>query len=178
MILEYNYDNGNKILNLFKESKLATLDVKTVKDGDEIKFVMEYTLVEDYPEARQELIKEVLAESLSERLQLANVLNKFIENQAIDNVNNFVLKFNTVKVRKCEISYSSSYKQQIKETSSVEELMKCLEKLDHIIVEMGISNQEIPGLFMKDGKGKSKKYVPLTIKDMEFTLRQLLTETK
>ena len=113
MILEYNYDKGNTVLEYFKQSKLATLDIKTTKENGETKFVMEYTFVEDYPEPRQNLIREVLANSLPERLQLANVLNQFIENQILDNVNDFTLRFNAVKVRKCEITYSSSYKQAV-----------------------------------------------------------------
>jgi hypothetical protein len=179
MILEYSYDNGNMILDYFKQSKLATLDIKTVRerrpDGD-VKFVMEYTLVEEYPELRQELIKEVLADSLPERLQLANVLNKFIENQILDNVNDFSLKFNAVQVRKCEITYSSSYKQAVKDTNLTQELIKCLEKYDRIVTEMGIADQPTKNLFKREGSGRNKKYTLATIQEVGNALRQSLME--
>lgn len=181
MILEYSYDKGNQILDYFKQSKLASLDIKTVKEDGETKFVMEYTLVEDYPEPRQTLIREVLADSLPERLQLANVLNQFIENQILNNVNNFSLKFNAVKVRKCEISYSSSYKQAAVTTKSagsytVADLEKCLESLDRIITEMGVADQQTANIYKREGTGRNKKYIPLTIQQVATTLRQSLVE--
>lgn len=176
MILEYNYDNGNKILSLFKESKLATLDIKTVRDNEETKFVMEYSLIEDYPEARQDIIRKVLDDSLSERLQLVNVLNKFIENQILENVIDFSLKFNTVKVSKCEIAYSYSYKQSATTSiSSIAELTKCLEKYDRLVTEMGIADQVTP-VFKRDGGGKSKKYSQLTIGEISDVLRQAIED--
>lgn len=181
MILEYSYDKGNLILDYFKQSKLASLDIKTVKEDGETKFVMEYTLVEDYPEPRQTLIREVLADSLPERLQLANVLNQFIENQILNNVNDFSLKFNAVKVRKCEMNYSSSYKQAAVTAKSagsytVADLEKCLENLDRIVTEMGIADQATANIFKREGTGRNKKYIPLTIKEVASTLRQSLVE--
>lgn len=176
MILEYDYDKGNTILEYFKKSKLATLEIKTVKQNEEIKFVMEYTFIKDYPEVRQALIREALSNSLSERLQLATILNQFIENQTLNNVNEFSLKFNAVKVRKCEISYSSSYKQAPKNISSLEDLAKCLERFDYITTEMGIGSQTTSNIYKKEGSGRNKKYIPLTIKDISNTLRQSLME--
>ena len=185
MLLEYNYDNGNKILEAFKNSELATLNINTVKtkdSDDKVKFVMEYTLIKDYPEERQAAIRDILANSLSERLQLVNVLNKFIENQILDNVNSFNVKFNTVKVRKCEIFYSFSFGNKVGissnqgETSNIKDLITCLEKFDHIATEMGIANQSTENIYRKEGTGRSKKYVPLTFKEVNDILRQSLGE--
>lgn len=173
MILEYSYDNGNKILDLFKESKLATLDIKTVHNDNETKFVMEYTLVEDYQ--KQSLIRKVLDDSLAERLQLVNVLNQFIENQILENVNDFSLKFNTVKVNKCEIVYSFSYKHSSKSVNPIAKLTKCLEEYDRLILEMGITDQATP-VFKKVGSGKNKKYTQLTIGEISDVLRQAIED--
>ena len=185
MLLEYNYDNGHKILEAFKNSELATLNISTVKEkdsNDKVRFVMEYTLIKDYPEERQAAIRDILANSLSERLQLVNILNKFIENQILDNVNNFSLKFNTVKVRKCEIFYSFSFGSKVGigsnqgETSSLKDLTTCLEKFDHIIIDMGIANQSTDSIYRREGTGRSKKYIPLTFKEVSDILRQSLVE--
>ena len=180
MILEYSYDKGNFILDLFQKAELATLEIKTLKEkgiDGETMFVMEYTLVEDYQEPRRKMIKEVLSESLAERLQIVTLLNQFIENQIQNNVNNFYLKFNAVKVKRCEISYSSSYKQaQPQKINLLKELIGCLEKYDRIITEMGISNQTTANLYRKEGSGRSKKYIPLTIKDVGNILRHSLME--
>lgn len=176
MILEYSYDKGNKVLDLFKKSELATLNIRKVKDGDEDKFVMEYTLISDYAETRQTAIKELLSESLAERLQLANVLNQFIENQILNNVIDFSLKFNAVKVKKCEITYSSSYKQAVQNISLLQELTNCLERYEHIVTKMGIADQATSNIYRREGTGRNKKYVPLTIKEVSDTLRQSLAE--
>ena len=178
MLLEYSYDKANQVLEYFKNSELATLDIKTVRTRGldfEIKFVMEYTFIKDYPEPKQNLIRKALSESLPERLQLSNVFNQFIENQVLDNVKDFSLRFNAVNVKKCEFAYSSTYKQAAKETNLCNELIKCLEKLDRIILTMGVTETET-NLYKKEGSGRSKKYVPLTIKDVSDTFRQSLLE--
>ena len=133
-------------------------------------------MVSDYVESRQAAIRKVLSESLAERLQLANVLNQFIENQILNNVVDFSLKFNAVKVKKCEITYSCSYKQEVQSVNLLQELVSCLEKLDHVITEMGISDQTVDNIYRKEGSGRSKKYIALTIKEIGDTLRQSLME--
>jgi hypothetical protein len=179
MILEYNYDNGNLVLDLFKKAALATLEIKTVTDCDDTRFVMEYTLIEDYPELRQEMIRQALSESLNERLQLSNVLNQFMENAILDNVKAFYLNFNAVKVRKCQIRYSSSYGTNAKAAapkSNIVNLEQCLEQFDRIVIDMGAGAQTVPGIFKREGSGRNKKYVPLTISDLAAALRHALTE--
>lgn len=180
MILEYSYDNINHVLDLFKQSALATLDIKTVTEkNNNPRFVMEYTLVNDYNEARQDLIRKVLVESLNERLQLTNILNQFIENVIQNNVKSFTLSFNAVQVRKCQIRYSSSFGtvgNTVTPQSNIAKLTQCLEQFDRIIVDMGVATQTIPGVFKKDGAGKSKKHVALTIQELSDVLRHALTE--
>lgn len=176
MILEYSYDKANEIIELFKNSEIASLNITTFKDTDEPRFAMEYTLVKDCPETKQVLIRKALESSLTERLQLVNVLNQFLENQILNNVKSFTLKFNAINVRKCQITYSSSYKSALKSTSSVSDLQRNLEQLDRTIVEMGISDQTTVDIYKKEGSGRSKKYIPLTIGEVLQTLRASLAE--
>ena len=175
MMLEYNYDNGIAILDHFKKSELATLYIKTIKTMDKSKFVMEYTLVNDYPEHAQEKIKLILSNSLSDRLQLINVLEQFIENVTLNNVNNFSLRFNALVRKKCELNYSFSYKvnKDSKHAYSINDLIECLETYDRIVTEMGIHSQEIPKVFKKNS-GKNKKLTPVTIKEIGDILRKSL----
>ncbi len=180
MILEYSYDNANLVFDLFKQSALATLDIKTITEGDKPRFIMEYALVNDYPEVRQDAIRKVLSESLNERLQLVNVLHQFLENAILDNVKEFNLHFNAVQVRKCQILYSSSFgvkNPNVKSPeSNVTQMERCLEQFDHIVTEMGVSAQTIPNVFKREGSGRNKKYVSLTIADLAKALRHALTE--
>ena len=155
MILEYNYDNGISVLEHIKKSELVTLTIKQVKDSNQ-KFVISYTLINDYPEKSQNIIREVLSNSLEDRLQLINILNQFIENQSLGNVNDFSLNFNSLSSKKkCEIFYSSSYKTVKQKDNSIQELIQCLENYDCIVTKMGIHSQEVPKIFKKgNGKGK------------------------
>ena len=176
MILEYNYDKGNFVLDLLKKSEIATLTISENKTEDGIiRYVMDYTLVSDYPEPKQNVIRKALSESLPERLQLVSVLNTFIEQQILNNVNSFSLKFNALNVRKCQISYSYSYKSQVEDVSLLPELIKTLERYEYIATKMGVMDQET-NVFRKEGGGKSKKYTPLTIGEVSKILRQSLME--
>lgn len=178
MLLEYSYDKANTVLNYFKNSELATLDIRTIKGekDDEPKFVMEYTLIKDYSEPKQNLIRKILSDSLPERLRLTDILNQFIENQILKNVNEFSLKFNAVNVRKCEIVYSYSYKQSSKNRDLIKELTECLEQYDSIVTEMGIADQTVANVYRREGSGRNKKNIPLTIKEIGNILRQSLSE--
>lgn len=177
MILEYSYDNGMKVLDLFKRSALATLSIKTVKEEDKgPKFIMEYTCIEDYSEIIQSKIHKALDASLSERLNLVNILNRFIEKAILGEIKSFTFNFNAVNVRKCQISYASSFSGGETSKPSIEDLIKCLEQLEHIVVDMGIHDQAIPGMFKKEGNGKSKKYTQLTVQEISSGLRKVLTE--
>lgn len=178
MLLEYSYDKANDILEMFKQSELASLTIsKGEKDESGVStFVMEYTLIKDYPEPKQNMIKAVLTDSLPERLQLSSILNQFIENQILDNVNDFSLKFNAVNVRKCEINYSSSYKQQVENVSLINQLLNCIERYNTIITKMGIADQTSKNIYRKEGGNRQKKYTLLTMKDIGDTLRDSLRE--
>lgn len=175
MLLEYNYDKGNKVLEMFKNSELAFLNISQGKEveGKPV-FVMEYALINDYPEPKQNLIRKALAESLPERLQLTDILNQFVEHQSLNSVTKFSLRFNAVNVRKCEISYSSSFANKQSSVNLCDELVSCLEKYDYIVTQMGIAGQEVSGVYRREGTGRNKKYIPLTIQDVGNILRHSL----
>lgn len=173
MILEYSYDKANRILDLFKESKIATLEIKKTGAEDDATYVMEYTVLTDYTEPKQVRIKEALSESLPERLKLTTILTTFVENQILDNVKDFGFKFNAVNARKCEVSYFATYKNQVvEENCLVKQLERCLERYDYIITKMGATDQQTE-LFKKE-PGKGKKYSQLTLGEVGLELRQAL----
>lgn len=178
MILEYTYDNAMEVLKAFQESTIATLNIKTVKeDNEKVYFIMEYTTLDSYDKITQSRALKVLQDSLKERLKAVNVLNRFIENEILGNVISFNFDFSVINTRKCRILYSSSFnKTATTSAHSVSDLMQWLEKFDRIVLDMGIHNQEVPGMFKREGTGKSKKYSQLTIGEINSGLRKLLTE--
>lgn len=176
MLLEYNYDKGNLVLEMLKKSEIATLNISKAETDDKAgKYIIDYTFISDYPESKQDTIRKALSDSLPERLRIVNVLNGFIEQQILNNVNNFSLKFNAVNVRKCQISYQTSYKSSEGSINLLPELINALEKYEYIATKMGIMDQKT-NVYRKEAGSKGKKYTPLTIGEVSKTLRQSLME--
>lgn len=178
MILEYSYDKAMKVLEYFKNGDIAYLSIKPqVKGSDgETKFAMEYTLITDYPEPKQNLIRIALSNSLPLRLDIVSLLNKFIENQVIDNVSEFYLTFNAVNVQKCDIDYRLTCKSTTNEVCKHTELTDCLDRFDSLITKMGVADTKVENVFKKEGGSRSKKYTQLTVSDISEILRGMLSE--
>ena len=176
MILEYNYDKANEILTLFKDSKIATLNIQPKTTDEETVYLMEYTLIDSYIEKKRNDIRRVLNESLPERLRVAELLNDFIEHQALNSVKEFKLTFNVVDVQRCEITYSVSFDKEASNVSDIKQLQKCLEQYDSIITRMGVNDITVPNIFRKEGSGKNRKNMPLTVKEIGEILRHALVE--
>ena len=176
MILEYSYDKANEILALFKDSKIATLNIQPIVTDESKTYVMEYSLVDSYVESKRNDMRKVLDDSLPERLRIAELLNDFIEHQSLNNVKEFKLYFNVVDVSRCKISYSASFGQEANNVSDIKQLQNCLEQYDILITRMGISNITVPNIFRKQGSGRNRKNVPLTVKDIGEALRCALME--
>lgn len=172
MILEYSYDKMNFILDLFRESKIASLTISKGADS----YVMEYTKLEDLSPEDLKFAKETLNNSLPERLNAVNVLNQFMEKQIMNTVIEFSFRFNVVRTRKCQISYTCNYSDNAQDESKrlTEQLIQCLENYDRIVTEMGIADQKTPNIFEKSGNGKNKSYSALSIRDVGNVLRHAL----
>lgn len=173
MILEYSYDKANKILELLKESQLASLTVTKAKDT----YVMEYTLISDYPEQKQGLIRKVLSEALPQRLKLVNLMNQFIEKQILNLVDDFSIKFNSVNVRQCDFKYAYGFKDDgsIQSQEPIQTIETCLEQLENTVTKMGVAKQQVP-VYRREGTGRNKKYIQLTVQEFIATIRQSLEE--
>ena len=176
MILEYSYDKANDILALFKDSKIATLNIQPKNTDEDAVYIMEYTLIDSYTEKKRNNMRKILNESLPARLRISELLNDFIEHQSLNNVEEFKLFFNIVDVDKCEITYFASFGQKANSISDIRQFQKCLEQYDSIITRMGVSDITIPNVFRKDGSGKNRKNISLTIKDIGKILRHTLME--
>ncbi len=168
MILEYSYDKANQIVSDFEKSKIASLTI--LKEADNC--VMEYTLVENLTDLQQAIATKTLSESLMERLQVVNILNKFIEAQIHNGVNNFALQFNVVDVKKCEINYSYSFQSPVEDNKSLFlKLEDCLEEFDLLITKLGIGDVELDNTYTKVS---SRKYGKITMKDFGDAIRKEL----
>lgn len=175
MLLEYSYDKVNKVIDLFRKSAVASLSIKKAGHLSNPKYVMEYRLVEEFDGPKQNRIIEALNNSLVERLNIVSVLNTFIEKQSLDLVNDFSLSFNAIGVKECQIDYSFSYKNTPEDTACpIVELEQCLENYDRLITKLGVADQTVPNIYKREGTGRSKKNIPVTLQEVSCILRQAL----
>ena len=174
MILEYSYEKAMKVLELFKESKIVRLDITETENGIT---VMEYKLIDEYPSHVRKQINRTLSEAMPRRLQLIELLNNFIITKSVNEEIHLNLHFNAVSVKKCRIdfSYTGNLLKTSDEQNSLAALNVCLERVDNIITSMGVSSQKLD-VFRKEGNGRGKKYIPLTLKDFCFVIRKALEE--
>lgn len=176
MILEYSYDSANIVLELLKGSKIASLTVAKHEDT----YAMEYTLIEDYSEAKQVFIRKNLADALPQRLKVVELMNQFVENQILGLVNSFSLSFDAVNKRKCQIQYSVSFGKTRSNTENGEQhkepvvqMQKCLEQFENILLQLGVQDQTV-NVYRREGSGRNKKHVQLTLQGVVEEIRKSL----
>lgn len=175
MILEYSYDKATKILEMLKSGDIATLNVSKVTDSDGDKFALEYTLVTDYPEMKQDGIRKAMTASLSERLNAIRIYNIFLENMVLGNVDEFLFQFDAISSYKCSMTYSYKMKRKLEEVVVIDQLIECLERFELLATKVGIENTDTK-LFLKEGGQKSKKYTSLTLLQVSQEMRKAMEE--
>ena len=174
MILEYSYDNALKVLNLLKTSQIATLFIKEKNNICAIDF----TLISDYPEPKQANIRPALNESMAERIAINSLFNNFMVSKLAGKNVRLELNFNAVNVRKCEITYKLDGEKLIKaqDENYILELTNCLERYEHLITQLGVSDYVLDSVFKKEGSGRGKKTVPITLKDLSSITRRMINK--
>ena len=172
MLLEYSYDNANKILNMFNEGKIATLEIAPVAGSD--KFAMEYTLITEYPSAQIAKIRLAMSNpnSFSVRTKVTHLLNEFIEHQTTNTVVKFRLSFSAINSMVCSSSSVCQYGNTHVSTLS-KEISDCVDNLERLVTKLGISYNSVPDMYCKKGK---KKNMPVTVKDLVTVLKNILEE--
>ena len=170
MISEYSYDVITKVIDLFQQSRIVTLNIEDCNE----QALIDYTTTEDYDASERLAISHTLRNSLGTRLYVSNLLNQYIEKKSLDEVTKFFATFNAYGVKQCkfESSYQFSGKPFSQKTNT-EMLKKGLEQIDRAIVNMGVSDQKTE-LYRREGSGKSKKYVALTMQEVAEKLRKEL----
>lgn len=174
MLLNYNYDNANKVLAMFNEGKLATLNIERPVSNEK-KFVMNYTLVTEYPSDYQMKIKRAMSNpnSYPVRIKVTELFNQFIENQATDTVIEFSLYFTAVDSLICKCTSKCQFGGN-NDCVTGEQIEECIDDLDGIITKLGIGSVKVDNWFKKEGAGKNKRNVPLTLTDLSIMIRHAL----
>ena len=173
MIYEYTYDIGMKVLQLFKEDKLATLTIE-MTDG---KFVVDYTLKSEYDKEDRERIYANYRNNLSKRIDVVDILNEFIEMQATDRVKVFTMDLDATGENGIKCKVSRAYTgDPITPASATEDVEKTLSRLEAELCNTGANALKINAYSCaKAGKG-NKKYTQLTLGDLLEIIRESMRE--
>lgn len=172
MIVEYSYDNAMEVLDLLKQSQIATLEVRNVEGTG---YVMEYTTLSEYSDELQTRISRTLRNGLAQRINLMNVFNQFIEKEALNEVKVFSVSMDANRdVIKCTLTHSFTG-TPITPASSVVTLKESLEKISVAVTNMGATDLQTAA-YKREGTGRNRKYVQLTLGDLVSIIREALKD--
>jgi hypothetical protein len=175
MIYEYTYDIGMKVLQLFKEDKLATMLIQQDENG---KLIIDYTLKSEYDKEDREKIYANYHNNLSKRIEVVDLFNEFIEMQATDRVKVFTMDLNVTGDNGIKCKVSRAYTgEPITPASATEDVEKTLARLEAELCNTGANALKINAYSCaKSGKGNNKKYTQLTLGDLLEIIRESMRE--
>lgn len=172
MLLEYDYDNGMKVLDLLKKNKIATLSI-TEQGNTQL---IEYTLLNDYEPDIQKRIKTTLTNSVNVRLSTISLLDNFIVSKAEWKDTKIKLYFSALKKPVADLAYWLNGDPLIAESmrDNYSKARKTLERLHKLSIELGIVNVPLGDVYRKEKNGRNKKYIPLTVNDFIQVMRKAI----
>lgn len=170
MLLEYNYDSATDILELLKQNQIASLQLKE-KDGT---VAIEYRLISEFPQSVQAKAQQVLSEALNDRLYLVKLWNDFFISKAAGCDVHLTIKFSAVYVEELQFTHRlvGNLIYSVPENTEYEKLQHCLSTLEETMTHMGIHGQQLVNVYRKEGSGRSKKHIPMTLGDLIFYVRK------
>lgn len=175
MVLEFSHEKMEKIIERFCDGMLATLDIYE-KDGV---YLINYTGTNIYTMEQQAAMKNVLDENLSIRIKMQDTLTEFLENMAMDNVQKMefhysILNTNYIDMRMSLILKENGLVRAKNSESRMAQLNTLCEMLDKQVLDMGIKDIQIPGIFRREGAGKNRKYIQQTLGDLTGMVKAAL----
>lgn len=170
MLLEYSYDNGMMVLDFLKRNKIVTLTISRKMDRD----MIEYTLFDEYLESKQNRIRQVLENSMAKRLSLITLLDNFIVTKSAGKNVMLSLKFSALNGPIAELTYQLIGDPALAEQMHDDygDMQKALENIENLSTRLGIINTPLNKVFRKEGAGRNKKQVQLTVGDFIRIMRE------
>lgn len=178
MVLEFDHQKMEKIIEKFCNGQLATLDIYE-KDGT---YLINYTGTNIYTTEQQAAMKEVLDNNLPIRIKMQTTLTQFLENMVLDNVQKMefhysILDTNYIDMRMTLILKDPALVPSREVESDMARMTRLCKNLDALILDMGITDIPIPGIFRREGAGKNRKYTQQTIGDLTGMIASALEES-
>ncbi len=177
MLLEFSHENANKVLALFNEGNIAQLNVQSVVTDAGKRFVFNYITMDSLEPSRKSIAVRVLnhPNSYMTRMRVTELLNQFIENMATNTVVRFGLEFSVLE-RSVPVLNTQVQFAKPSNTVKDDDIQDCIKSLDNVVTKMGIGPIKIAGVFRREGTGKGKKNVPLTVSEIVDELKTILNE--
>lgn len=187
MILYYTYDKMKKIIEMFEREEICSIKIEKVPGllNTKDSYSIEYIRFSELSGSVLENARKIFELCLPERIRVMQMLNDFIEHSLVNAVKNFDLIFKTDCVNYRVFNYTIQFDDisniasapEIKEheyiqpKDNMKRLLQALSYYDDVVLDMGIANQKIPNVFRKEGTGKNRKSIPVTIKDIGDLVR-------
>lgn len=177
MLLEFTHENAMKVLELFNEGNIAQLNVQALPTESGSRFVFDYVTMDSLDPHNKATAMKTLhhPSSYMTRMRVTEMLNQFIENMATNTVTRFRLEFSVIGRG---VAMLNTQVQFAKEANTVTDksIEDCLKDLDAIVTKMGIGPVKVDGVFRREGTGKGKKNVPLSVSEIVDALKVILGE--
>lgn len=177
MLLEFSYENATKVLGLFNEGDIAQLTVKPVEVENERKFVFNYITLKELDAHDRSVAMKTLNDSNSYliRMRVTEMLNKFIENMATNTVTRFELEFSVIGRTTVLLNTQVQFAKEAN-TITDKSIDSCFKDLNDIVTKMGITSVKVNGIFRREGSGKGRKHIQMTVGEVVEALQTILTE--
>lgn len=177
MLLEFSYENANKVLSLFNEGNIAQLHIGSVVVDGKTRFVLNYIPMDSLDTHSKSVAMRALnnPNSYMSRMRVTEMLNKFIENMATNTVTRFELEFSVIERATVLLNTQVQFAKEANTVTDTS-IEDCLKTLEDIVTKLGISSMKVNEVFKKEGNGKSKKSVPMSVSEIVDALKIVMTK--
>lgn len=176
MVMTYNLNRANDLIELFDNSNIVALKVYLDSSlGEENEsYIFDFKTIEDYPENKRIEIRSLFNDKNLHKLsQVSKILKEFVFMKEADNVNLFELSFD---IMTNEFKVQKSYKQTMPighVTGSRETYQETLATLNGYIASKDKLSLIIPEVYEKIPTNGRAKYIKLTIEDLLNKLKEV-----
>ena len=172
MLKKYDYDDALKVAKCIQDGSLAFMSIEKGDDGE---FYMDYVLKNELTDSsKRSIVEENYKDNISKRVNALDMLNEFIEKQALRQVRVFSMKYDMTVSGGLRCTTARSYTgERLTPDSSAEDVEKTIQRLEQELLNTG-SQEVLINAFAQKQVGKTKKYIQLRLIDLVGIIRENL----
>lgn len=172
MVAVYNNERALDVVSLLNACKIVTLDI-FLDDSlgqESVEHVLKYTVISDYSEAEQEIIKRRINQGTGYFVKAVNEVSEFIRMKSENNVKGFILTFD---IREKKLTVNKIYNKV--ETNKIpNDFHGLVSKLETCITEAGNESKKLNAYSkVPNPNGKRPKYDQMTLKEIINILKNM-----